>query len=100
LLSRVVAVVALLSPRFWGICWWCISARRYAVRPIASFPGKKRFGNKSSKFVEQRRLELMEYFRVTFMSADLATFWYDTLRELQYQQQTDLTGDDVYNGGD
>lgn len=77
-----------------------VSMSAYAVRPLASFPGKKRFGNKSSKFVEQRRLELMEYFRVTFMSADRATFWYDTLRELQYQQETGLADDDVYHGGD
>jgi len=34
------------------------------------------------------------------MSADRATFWYDTLRELQYQQETGLADDDVYHGGD
>lgn len=54
-----------------------------AIRPVAIFPKKKRFGNKSSKFVDQRRNQLLEYFKVTFLSSELAIFWYDAFRELK-----------------
>ena len=38
------------------------------------------------------------YFRVTFMSHDLATFWYDMFRELMYQHTNDGDLDeDVYD---